>query len=124
MYQSSIVFSATSASQAGSVRWAAPELLSENPVKTKQSDLYALGMTILEVMTGTIPYPECTWDFNVMMKVSQGILPTRPASHIQDDQYGNQLWDLLVSCWGRNPDARPSAGQTANSLTLISSLSM
>ncbi|KAH7338688.1 WD40-repeat-containing domain protein [Rhizoctonia solani] len=44
MTESSLAFSATTTSQAGSVRWAAPELLLEESVKTKESDVYALGM--------------------------------------------------------------------------------
>ncbi|KAG8728778.1 hypothetical protein FRC11_010226, partial [Ceratobasidium sp. 423] len=47
MSESSIVFSATTTSQAGSIRWAAPELLLEQSSKSRKSDIYALGMTIL-----------------------------------------------------------------------------
>ncbi|CAE6492338.1 unnamed protein product [Rhizoctonia solani] len=40
-----LVFTESSNSRAGSVRWAAPEILfSETPKRTKQSDVYALGM--------------------------------------------------------------------------------
>ncbi|CAE6421319.1 unnamed protein product [Rhizoctonia solani] len=47
MCESSIMFSATTTSQTLSMRWVAPELLLEQSVKTKESDVYALGMTIL-----------------------------------------------------------------------------
>ncbi|CAE6467050.1 unnamed protein product [Rhizoctonia solani] len=44
----SLVFTATSNSRTGSLRWAAPEMLPEEaPQRTKQSDVYALGMTML-----------------------------------------------------------------------------
>ncbi|CAE6468831.1 unnamed protein product [Rhizoctonia solani] len=44
----SLVFSQTSNSRAGSLRWMAPELLLEEPHdRTTQSDVYALGMTML-----------------------------------------------------------------------------
>ncbi|CAE6438563.1 unnamed protein product [Rhizoctonia solani] len=46
MSESSIAFSATSTSQAGSIRWAAPELLLEQSSKSKESDIYALGMLV------------------------------------------------------------------------------
>ncbi|CAE6411977.1 unnamed protein product [Rhizoctonia solani] len=49
----------------------------------------------------------CRWDFNVSMRVSQGIFPTRPASHIKDDQRGNRTWGVLVGYWQRKPEARP-----------------
>ncbi|CAE7196327.1 unnamed protein product [Rhizoctonia solani] len=42
---SSLVFSESSNSRSGSIRWAAPEvLLSERPQRSTQSDVYALGM--------------------------------------------------------------------------------
>ncbi|KAL5641709.1 hypothetical protein ACGC1H_001996 [Rhizoctonia solani] len=45
---SSLVFSESSHSRSGSLRWAAPELLLEEaPKRTTQSDVYALAMTIL-----------------------------------------------------------------------------
>ncbi|CUA73247.1 putative WD repeat-containing protein alr3466 [Nostoc sp, PCC 7120] [Rhizoctonia solani] len=43
-----LVFSESSNSRSGSLRWTAPEiLLSESPKRTTQSDVYALGMTML-----------------------------------------------------------------------------
>ncbi|KAG8726863.1 hypothetical protein FRC11_014328, partial [Ceratobasidium sp. 423] len=101
-------FSETVNSQTGSARWVAPELLSEEASKTKQSDVYALGMTMLEIITGNVPYPRCRWEFQVLSKVMQGGLPTRP-SDLGDDEHGNQMWDLLMNCWNKNPDSRPPA---------------
>ncbi|CEL54360.1 Vegetative incompatibility protein HET-E-1 OS=Podospora anserina GN=HET-E1 PE=4 SV=1 [Rhizoctonia solani AG-1 IB] len=45
--EASLGFSDTSNSQIGSTRWAAPELLFEDALKSKESDVYALGMTML-----------------------------------------------------------------------------
>ncbi|KDN33180.1 hypothetical protein RSAG8_13730, partial [Rhizoctonia solani AG-8 WAC10335] len=50
----SLVFSASSNSRSGSVRWVAPEML-VTPIRTKQADVYALGMTMLEIFTGDVP---------------------------------------------------------------------
>lgn len=38
----------------GSTRWKSPELMDDCP-KTMKSDVYALGMTIVEVRLSTIP---------------------------------------------------------------------
>ncbi|CAE6514661.1 unnamed protein product [Rhizoctonia solani] len=47
---SSLVFSETSNSRLGSLRWAAPELLvGEAPKRTTQCDVYAMGMTFLVI---------------------------------------------------------------------------
>lgn len=39
----------TQGSEGGSTRWMAPELIVGATVRSKQSDIYALGMTMLEV---------------------------------------------------------------------------
>ncbi|CAE6494981.1 unnamed protein product [Rhizoctonia solani] len=54
---SSLVFSESSNSRSGSIRWAAPEmLLTEAPKRTTQSDVYALGMTMLaRVFMNVVP---------------------------------------------------------------------
>ncbi|KAH7338694.1 WD40-repeat-containing domain protein [Rhizoctonia solani] len=122
MSDSSIGFSGTTTSQAGSVRWMAPELLVEEPSKTKESDIYALGMTILENFTGSVPYSECRGDHSISSKISQGIFPTRPMDQIKDDAHGNMIWDLLVGCWNMKPDARPSVERVAESLSSISAM--
>ncbi|CAE6338506.1 unnamed protein product [Rhizoctonia solani] len=44
MSEASLAFSETTSTQAASTRWAAPELLLEGALKSKQSDVYALGM--------------------------------------------------------------------------------
>ncbi|CAE6534909.1 unnamed protein product [Rhizoctonia solani] len=122
MSESSIAFSATTTSQAGSIRWAAPELLLEQSSKSRKSDIYALGMTILEIFTGTIPYPQIRWDFQVMKMVEKGVLPIRPADQLVDDERDNQVWDLIVKCWYGKPSARPSARTVVESLASISTM--
>ena len=60
-----------------------PELLDpdrfgcKNGRPTKESDCYAFGMVILEVLTGQVPFPRCT-DFVTMMKVVNGERQERP----------------------------------------------
>ncbi|KAH7338686.1 WD40-repeat-containing domain protein [Rhizoctonia solani] len=120
MSETSLAFSTTTTSQAGSIRWMSPEILLEKSPKSKPSDVYALGMTILETFTRTVPYPHCVREFEVLLAVQQEILPTRPTNQIKEDERGNQTWDLLLSCWARKPDVRPSAKQVLELLTLIS----
>ncbi|CAE7227948.1 unnamed protein product [Rhizoctonia solani] len=90
-------------------------LFEETPTRTTQSDVYALGMTMLEIFTGQVPYPERRLDVVVITAVIQGILPTRP-SHLKDDEQGNLTWNLLLECWSREPSERPSARQVYGAL--------
>ncbi|KDN33452.1 hypothetical protein RSAG8_13458, partial [Rhizoctonia solani AG-8 WAC10335] len=167
---SGLMFSASSNSRSGSIRWVAPEMFIEDaPKRTKQSDVYALGMTMLEVFTGDFPYPECRMDVGVIKKVEKGnrnsekqrkitgvgrygvlgvpavvvlsklkvgdfpypecrmdvgvikkvekgTLPPRPTVHLGSDQQGDLVWQLLLNCWSRNLDERPSAGRIREAL--------
>ncbi|CAE6489514.1 unnamed protein product, partial [Rhizoctonia solani] len=105
-----------------SIRWAAPELLMDlegdsdddqeddlnNPVKkTRASDVYALGMTILEVTSGKLPWGNST-DSAIMRKICQGKIPDRPKEILEKG--GENLWKLLIECWCPDPEGRPNAG--------------
>ncbi|CAE6404393.1 unnamed protein product [Rhizoctonia solani] len=114
---SSLVFTESSNTRTGSIRWTAPEmLLEEAPKRTRQADVYALGMTMLEIFTGDVPYPNCRMDFSVIKAVEKGTLPTRPMGRLRDDEQGNLVWELLLKCWSREIDERPSAGQVVDTL--------
>ncbi|CAE6404251.1 unnamed protein product [Rhizoctonia solani] len=114
---STLMFTESSNSRSGSIRWVAPEMLAEEaPKRTKESDVYALGMTMLEVFTGSVPYPECQKDFSVIKKVDRGALPDRPTELLGDDQRGGAVWQLMLNCWSRKLDERPSAGQVVEVL--------
>ncbi|CAE6419568.1 unnamed protein product, partial [Rhizoctonia solani] len=111
---SSLMFSESSNSRTGSLRWAAPEmLLEEVPKRTTESDVYALGMTMLEIFTGEVPYPECQQDFTILKKVEKGTLPIRPIE-LKDDKKGNMMWQLLLNCWSRDLSERPSSGRVVD----------
>ncbi|CAE6485448.1 unnamed protein product [Rhizoctonia solani] len=116
---SGLMFSASSNSRAGSIRWVAPEMLKEDeeaPQRTKQSDVYALGMTMLEIFTGKVPYSQFQNDFSIMMTVKRGTLPARPIEQLKNDAQGNFVWELLLRCWSRNLMERPSAGEVVSTL--------
>ncbi|CAE7073902.1 unnamed protein product [Rhizoctonia solani] len=106
---SSLVFTASSNNRMGSIRWVAPEMISGTLKRTTRTDVYALGMTMLEIFTGDVPYPELRQDFAVMNAVAQGILPPRPAKYLTADELGNCVWKLMSDCWSREPHERPSA---------------
>ncbi|CAE6442315.1 unnamed protein product [Rhizoctonia solani] len=117
---STLVFSESSNSRLGSLRWTAPEMfLEEAPKRTKQSDVYALGMTMLEIFTGEVPYPNYRQDFLVLMAVQKGTLPTRPLEQLQDDEQGNVIWRLLLGCWSRAVSERPSSTEVLDTLVSL-----
>ncbi|KAG9086676.1 hypothetical protein FS749_003455, partial [Ceratobasidium sp. UAMH 11750] len=93
-----------------SLRWTAPEILDGLSTYTTAGDIYALGMTILEIFTGNVPYPSKS-DPAVMCAVSiKRESPKRPEDEIPTgNAHGDRLWSLLVACWAFEPKRRPSA---------------
>ena len=69
---------------------------------TKESDCYALGMVILEVLSGQTPFPHDN-GVAVMRKVLDGERPERP----EEVWFTDDLWGALKQCWSPHPETRP-----------------
>ena len=79
---------------------------SEDGRPTKQSDCYALGMVILEVLTGRVPFPGYNGVI-VMRKVIDGERPERPQGP-EATWFTDDLWEMLDQCWSSQPKVRPT----------------
>ncbi|TFK25613.1 kinase-like protein [Coprinopsis marcescibilis] len=105
----------TTAQQGGTLRWQAPELIdpdSEHVSANKQSDMFSFGGVCYEVLTGKVPFYECSRDAKVSLKVMSGQLPSKP---LRDETHPSRvhvleaLWEIMVQCWARDPQDRPDA---------------
>jgi len=96
----------------GTTRWMSPELLDpdrfglQNGRPTKESDCYALGMVILEVLTGQPPFPQHT-PLIAMRKIVDGERPERPQG-VEAAWFVSGLWEMLEQCWSPKPNVRPT----------------
>ena len=92
---------ATSSSyvKAGTTRWMSPELLNpdlfgfKDSRPTNESDCYALGMVVLEVLSGQPPLASDK-DFIVMRKIIDGERPGRPEGP-EGAWFIDGLWRML-----------------------------
>ena len=73
---------------------------------TKESDCYALGMVVLEVLTGQAPFPRYI-SLIVMRKVVDGEHPERPSGP-EAAWFTDDLWRMLEECWSPNLELRPT----------------
>jgi len=98
----------------GTYRWMSPELLdperfgvseSEGDRPTRQSDCYALGMVIYEVLCGHHPHVEIESDIMVMNAIIEGDRPKYPGSHLG---FSPELWEVTERCWLEDRNRRPS----------------
>ena len=116
----------SSLTNAGTVRWMSPELFDpdrfgfQNSRRTKQSDCYALGMVILEVLSGQTPFPSCV-DMVVTRKVTEGERPGRPQG-AKGVWFPDDLWGMLEHCWSPQPGDRPDLEAVLGCLERVSTV--
>lgn len=114
----SLRFATTSSKNDMSYRWAAPELF-EGGKNSQAADVYALGMTILEVITGQVPFAGMK-QAHIMRFVTSGKICERPEEFIPSQSpQGDLLWSILLKCWEFEPSERPSAEVVLNELSPI-----
>ncbi|KIO27240.1 hypothetical protein M407DRAFT_73459, partial [Tulasnella calospora MUT 4182] len=94
------------------VRWASPEMLLNSDVSL-ESDIWALGWTFWEVVTGKIPHAEVTNDMAVVVKtITEASSKWADANDLQIQS----LRDLLIDCWQKDPKRRPKASECRGAL--------
>ena len=100
--------------EAGTVQWMSPELLDPQkydlPKKirtTKESDCYALGMVVYEILSGSTPFFADN-PFAILRKVLDGERPKRPKGDA-GKLFTDGVWDVVERCWKDQPKERASA---------------
>ena len=97
----------------GPFRWMSPERLVprefglKDDRPTKESDCYALGMTICEVLSGQVPFAQYDRDTYVAFEIFNDKRPNRPRG-ARGAWFTDELWEMLGLCWKRQPGDRPS----------------
>ncbi|KAI5119290.1 hypothetical protein M0805_008205 [Coniferiporia weirii] len=108
----------------GSLRWMAYELIARSETYTKhtrESDVWAFGMTTYEILTKGRPYPHIHNNFQVQFTVLRKELPSPPPSFKAWPKGGRQVWDLMQFCWIFEPQSRVSMANVVKKLNAIKS---
>ena len=71
---------------------------------TKESDCYALGMVIYEILSGLVPFAPVKVP---VLKILRGERPERPRGE-QGVWFTDGIWETLELCWKPQPNDRPS----------------
>ncbi|QRW10657.1 kinase domain protein [Ceratobasidium sp. AG-Ba] len=104
----SLRFTGTSGTLCFSARWAALEILEYKP-RNFSTDSYALGMTLLEVITGKVPFHEKPIEVIVISSILKFELPRRP-EELRGRENEN-LWNVLLNCWSKILSCRKTADE-------------
>ncbi|GME80070.1 unnamed protein product [Ambrosiozyma monospora] len=92
----------------GCQSYMAPERIkSTNPdvsTYSVQSDIWSLGLSILETAEGSYPYPPETYDnvFSQLRAIVEGDAPELPG-----DRFSAEAQDFVKQCLNKNPSKRP-----------------
>jgi serine/threonine protein kinase len=87
-----------------------PELLDpgsfglEKSYPTRESDRYALGMVIYEVLNGQAPFHPSPAP---VLRILRGERPERPQGS-RGARFTDEIWGMLELCWKPQPGDRPS----------------
>ncbi|KAF8202162.1 hypothetical protein BJ912DRAFT_431034 [Pholiota molesta] len=87
---------------AGTPNWMAPEVIELKGASTK-SDIWSLGCTVIELLTGRPPYAEISNAMTVMFRIVEDDMPPIP------EDASDPLKDFLEQCFHKDPTRRPSA---------------
>eukprot|EP00324_Dicrateria_rotunda_P002262 CAMPEP_0206160778 /NCGR_PEP_ID=MMETSP1474-20131121/7084_1 /ASSEMBLY_ACC=CAM_ASM_001110 /TAXON_ID=97495 /ORGANISM="Imantonia sp., Strain RCC918" /LENGTH=326 /DNA_ID=CAMNT_0053562319 /DNA_START=501 /DNA_END=1478 /DNA_ORIENTATION=+ len=88
----------------GSPYWMAPEAIEMSCAPTTKSDIWSLGCTLIELITGCPPYFEMV-SVSACYRMVSDEHPPLPEDITKD------LQDFLLCCFRRDVDARPSADE-------------
>lgn len=92
----------------GTPYWMAPEVIKcEGSGYGVKSDIWSIGCTVVEMITGKPPWPECNSMWAAVYKIAHSTgLPTEIPKDLDP-----QLMNFLELCFERDPKERPTAEQ-------------
>jgi len=108
--QSAITFPAMGS---GTLQWMSPELFDpirfglRNNCPTKESDYYALGMVVYEVLSGRTPFSQ-HYPSALIIRILDGERPPRPQGE-EGKLFSDRIWRVLELCWEPQPGDRIDA---------------
>ncbi|KAG8902678.1 hypothetical protein FRB99_004267 [Tulasnella sp. 403] len=105
----------------GTPRYLAPELWDDKP-KSFESDAFAFGMTIYEILSGNEPFPNLKSCETICRAILEGERPPRESSTSKssDDRVYESVWDIAKRCWEAEAPSRASITRTYQELLALS----
>lgn len=97
-------------SRAGTPPYMAPELFGDGH-GDRRIDIYSLGVTLFEMLTGELPYQVA--DGNVVRLARMHLLDAVPSVKAQRDELPPWIDELIAHTMAKEPTSRPSAADIA-----------
>ncbi|KAG8881898.1 hypothetical protein FRB97_008945 [Tulasnella sp. 331] len=100
----------------GTSRWKSPELLEDMP-KTKMTDIYAFGMTVVEILTMQVPFPRHSTPRVIKSVMAGDRPPFVPLS--RNGVNFQSFWEIAARCWQADSRARPTADEIMDIMAVL-----
>ncbi|KAG2126835.1 kinase-like domain-containing protein [Suillus clintonianus] len=114
--------------KAGTLAWAAPELVlfdesstssskdEQSPPVRVENDMYSFACLMYLIVSGNPPWGHNAKSLAIMKRLKAGDRPPGPGNI--DARY----WKLIVECWAQAPDSRPKISSVLRRLSNIASV--
>lgn len=89
----------------GTTTYMSPERILGTP-HTSNSDIWSLGLTIMQCLLGRYPYGVCAHFFDLLDLIQESPSPSLPL-----DQFSSEMCSLSDQCLIKDPSLRPGAEQ-------------
>ncbi|KAK8880849.1 hypothetical protein M9Y10_003544 [Tritrichomonas musculus] len=96
----------------GSPLYMAPEMFNDDNDYDKSADVYSFSLIAHQIITGQPFLKEAKNPYQVLLKIEDGVRPNLDIESISD-----KMKKLLVRCWSKFRDDRPSFEEICNSLS-------
>lgn len=94
------------------VRWLAPEQIDSYGKVTSQADVWAFGMTALELFTRKPPHHDIPDTRSVILRILGGP-PARPTNQSTCSRLTDEWWEICSLCWKDEPSRHPMSNITS-----------
>ncbi|KIM61188.1 hypothetical protein SCLCIDRAFT_908849 [Scleroderma citrinum Foug A] len=102
----------------GTCRWMSPEILDGGDVSA-EADVWAFGMTALELFTREDPYRELCATIAVTTRIITGRKPDCPSAKDTCNRMTREWWVICSGCWELDPTSRPTMLCLMETITMI-----
>ncbi|KAL4078967.1 kinase-like domain-containing protein [Scleroderma yunnanense] len=110
--------------QGGSLCWMAPEYLkADDFTMTTAGDVWAFGMTVLELFTRKHPFDHLKGIGVVLNHILYNLEWERPSSDASCSRLTDEWWNVCLSCWNRDPSQRTPISSVVKNIRTLQTLS-
>jgi len=97
----------------GALAYMAPEVIESPRTASMPADVWAVAAIAWELLTGEPPFRSGLQAVATILSGKRPALPRRVSSHVQFGGLSEQIHELIMQCFERDPNNRPTAARLA-----------